>query len=377
MAFLPTQSSEASKNPRGKPRGCKVSETLLFVHSFLYSYSYSYAHANHRVVTSADEAHHLNMSRNGGGTSELCVAVHTTHGIRHAVRSRTCCHVIRMERTTRAAAGCNGEILLALLDAFLLVAAGNRMLEASRVRGVTSDGDINIFLVHDGNAFLHAVSAIAFNFSTDTLGISDLFYYIDFILRVIILGLYISKAVDAGNDLCSILAKTVQDDTELVLADLVGRLSDTDCTLSSCEGFVASEECEAASIFRQKHGSQIAMAKTYLAVVSNGTRNTESLEAFTDSLCSISSLRAALLDSDCCAQRISPASILKADRLDVFYDLCNIDALVFANFVCIFNRCDTIFFANFIDFVILEFYSLTLRFLHLLPLFASPVHPPA
>ena len=38
---------------------------------------------NHRVVTDAEESHHLNVSWNRRRTCELCVRVHTTHCVSH------------------------------------------------------------------------------------------------------------------------------------------------------------------------------------------------------------------------------------------------------------------------------------------------------
>ena len=59
----------------------------------------------------------------------MSVGMHTAHGIGHAVGSGAGRHVVGMQGTTRAAAGGHGELLLALLDALLLVGAGNGMLE--------------------------------------------------------------------------------------------------------------------------------------------------------------------------------------------------------------------------------------------------------
>ena len=69
--------------------------------------------------------------------------MHTAHGVGHAVGSRACRHVIRVQGTARAAAGSDGEILLAQLDALFLVRACDRVLEAGGVRGVAGDGDVN------------------------------------------------------------------------------------------------------------------------------------------------------------------------------------------------------------------------------------------
>ena len=81
--------------------------------------------ADHGVIAHAEEAHHLDVRGNGGGTCELRIRVHTAHGVGHAVGSRACRHVVGVEGTAGAAAGCDGEVLLTLLDAFLLVGAGN------------------------------------------------------------------------------------------------------------------------------------------------------------------------------------------------------------------------------------------------------------
>ena len=93
----------------------------LFCHCLLYSNSNSNGHTNHRVVAGTDEAHHIYMGRYGGGTSELGITMHTAEGIGHTIGSRAGSHVIRMQGTASAAAGSYGEVLLALLDALLLV----------------------------------------------------------------------------------------------------------------------------------------------------------------------------------------------------------------------------------------------------------------
>ena len=120
-------------SPKGGSKAYYLRMLLLFAHSFLYSYSYGYGHTNHRVVTSADEAHHVNVCRYGGGTCELGIAVHTAHGVGHTIGSRASSHVVRMERTARAATGSNGEVLLTLLGALLLVGTSYWMLEAGRI----------------------------------------------------------------------------------------------------------------------------------------------------------------------------------------------------------------------------------------------------
>ena len=100
---------------------------LLFVLS--HSNGHSHSRTDHGIVAHAQEAHHLHVSGDGGGTGELGVGVHTAHGVGHAVGSGASSHVVGVQSTARAAAGGHGEVLLALLDALLLVGAGNRMLE--------------------------------------------------------------------------------------------------------------------------------------------------------------------------------------------------------------------------------------------------------
>ena len=97
--------------------------------SFLNRNGHGDGRADHGVVAHAQEAHHFHVGRHGGGTGKLSVGMHTAHGIGHAVGSGAGCHVVGMQGTARAAAGGHGEVLLALLDALLLVGAGNRMLE--------------------------------------------------------------------------------------------------------------------------------------------------------------------------------------------------------------------------------------------------------
>src|SRR5699024_2123411 len=87
-------------------------------------------HADHRVVAGADQAHHLHVRGHAGGTGELGVAVHTAHRVGQAVGSRAGGHVVGVQGTAGAAAGSDGEVLLAVLIGPLLVGAGDQVLEA-------------------------------------------------------------------------------------------------------------------------------------------------------------------------------------------------------------------------------------------------------
>ena len=61
--------------------------------------------ADHGVVAHADQAHHLDVRRDGGRASELSVAVHTAHRVGHTVRSGTGSHVVRMQSTACTTTG--------------------------------------------------------------------------------------------------------------------------------------------------------------------------------------------------------------------------------------------------------------------------------
>ena len=98
---------------------CQLRLEFTLRSCLLDGYSNCNSHTNHRVVARTDQTHHLNVSRNGGGTCELCVGVHTAKGIGHTVGSRTCCHVIRMQGTSCTTAGSNGEVFLTCFDTLL------------------------------------------------------------------------------------------------------------------------------------------------------------------------------------------------------------------------------------------------------------------
>ncbi|MPN46546.1 hypothetical protein SDC9_194135 [bioreactor metagenome] len=103
------------------------------------------------------------MRRNGRRARELRVGMHAAHRIGHTVGSGARRHVVWMQRATRAAAAGHGEVLLAVLDAPLLIGARHGMLEARGIRGVAGDGNIHALMPHDGNAFVDVVRAIAAN----------------------------------------------------------------------------------------------------------------------------------------------------------------------------------------------------------------------
>ena len=142
--------------------------------SVLNSNGHGDGSANHGVVAHADQAHHLNVRRHGRGTGELSVAMHTAQGVGHAVGGGAGSHVVGMQGTARAAAGSDGEVLLAVHKALLFVSAGDRMLEAGGVGGVAGDGNVHALQMHDGHALADIVSAVAADVCALALGVTNL-----------------------------------------------------------------------------------------------------------------------------------------------------------------------------------------------------------
>ena len=84
------------------------------------------------------------------------------------------------------------------------------------------------------------------------------------------------------------------------------------------------------------------MSKTYFSVVSNRTRDTECLKTLADCCSSISSLCASFLDCDCSTYCVSPASVLKTDRLNLLHLIIYIQTSIFGNLLRLFDGADTI-----------------------------------
>ena len=95
----------------------------------------------------------------------------------------------------------------------------------------------------------------------------------------VVVGLDVGEAVDTADDLGSVLAQAVQDDAQGLFADLVGGTGNADSALSGGEGLVASQESEAVGVLMQQHGTQVAVAQTDLALLSDRAGDGESLEA--------------------------------------------------------------------------------------------------
>ena len=84
------------------------------------------------------------------------------------------------------------------------------------------------------------------------------------------------------------------------------------------------------------------MSKTYFSLVSNGTRDAESLKTFTDCSSSVCGTAAAFLDRDRSAYRVSPACIFKTDWLDLLYLIVYIQSGILRDLLSFFDRSNAI-----------------------------------
>ena len=71
------------------------------------------------------------------------------------------------------------------------------MLESGRIGGVSGDGNVYVFLPHDGNAFGNGICAVAVHLSTKSLGIRLALDFLNGVGVGVILGFNESKAVDS------------------------------------------------------------------------------------------------------------------------------------------------------------------------------------
>jgi len=275
--------------------------------------------------------------------------MHAAHGIGETIGSGAGGHVVGMEGTAGAAAGSDGEVLLAVLPAPLLVGAGNRMLESGGVGGVTGDGNVHAFLLHDSNAFENVVGAVALDLGAVAVGEGNFADDGELGGGKVEGSLNVGEAVDSGDDIGSVLAQTVQDNAEGLGSDLVGGKSDLNSALSGGEGLVAGEEAEALGLLAEQHCAQVAVAKTDLAVVGDGAGDAESLKADADSFGSVGGGLAFLLDGDSAAHGVSPDGVLKSDGLGALDDLFNVDALFKADVAAGFDAFDAILGKDLVD----------------------------
>ena len=127
---------------------------------------------------------------------------------------------------------------------------------------------------HDCDALANIVSAVAFyDESVRIASVRNFLYDCKSLVgsvsvEVVEFCLDISEAVDAADNLSSVLSKTVQDYAELVLADFVRVCRDLDCAFSCGERLVSCEECEALCLLGKKTCTQVSVSETNFAVIS-------------------------------------------------------------------------------------------------------------
>ena len=142
------------------------------------------------------------------------------------------------------------------------------MLEAGGVGRVTRDGDINVLLPQDSYTLTNIVSTIALYLQTaGVVAIRNLLDNSQVASEVVELGLYVCETVDTADDLGSVLAKTVQDHAEGLLANLVGHLGNLDGTLGSSEALVTGQEGESLGLLAEQTSGEVTVTDTYLTIV--------------------------------------------------------------------------------------------------------------
>ena len=158
--------------------------------------------------------------------------MHTTHCVSHTIRSRTSSHVVWVQCTTSTTTRSNREIRLASKHALLLVCTSCWVLETCWVCRVTCDRNVYTFLPHDSYTLAYIVSAIAVYLSTRTIRVSNALNLLKFACEIVKLCLHICKAVDTCDNLSCVLAQSVEDYAQRLLAYLVCLSSNLDSTLS-------------------------------------------------------------------------------------------------------------------------------------------------
>ena len=117
--------------------------------------------------------------------------------------------------------------------------------DAVRLRGISDDRHIDLFQLHDRNAFQHVVCAVALHGSAVAVGVLDLLDDVQLTCFKIVIGLYVSKTVDAADDLCRVFAKAVQDDMKRLFAGLVCSAGNADSAFGGGKAFVPCKERKA------------------------------------------------------------------------------------------------------------------------------------
>ena len=84
---------------------------------------------------------------------------------------------------------------------------------------------------------------------------------------IVILSSYIGKAVDAADDVSSVLPQAIENDAQGRLAHLVGSARNANGALGCSKGLMSCKESKALGFFAQKHRPKVAMAMPYIALV--------------------------------------------------------------------------------------------------------------
>jgi len=86
------------------------------------------------------------------------------------------------------------------------------------------------------------------------------------------------------------------------------------------------------------------VANTNLSVIRNRPLDAERLQAFADYSRRFGRVCNTALDCERRTYDISPACIFKANRLNPFYEIVYVDSLILADFSCLFNGRNPVFF---------------------------------
>ena len=216
------------------------------------------------------------------------------------------------------------------------------MLEAGRVGGVASDRHIDILAPVDSHTLAYVVSTVAVDLGTRTIGVSRAIHDLQLARVVVELRLHIGEAVDTADDHGSVLAQTVEDNAERILAHLVGHLGNLDGTLGSSKRLVTSQKGEALRLLAEQTGSQVAVTQTHLAVVGHRTRDAECLQTHTDSLCAVGSSLASTLDGNSSTADIGPLGVLEADTLRLLTHQIRINTCLVADLISLLYALDAL-----------------------------------
>ena len=109
------------------------------------------------------------------------------------------------------------------------------MLETCRVCRVTGDGNVYILAPVDSHTLANVVCTVAVHLCTWTVRVSDAVNDLQLASVVVEFCLYVCETVDTADDHGSVLAETVEDNAQRILANLVCHLSNLDGTLSGSE----------------------------------------------------------------------------------------------------------------------------------------------